>query len=99
MNPHEAARVETLLELYEREVDDVIAPVDDSERELVFGHEVRDARDVEQGRALADARRDPFELACRRQLRGELARKRLHVRRGLTAEPLDLVERALQPID
>src|SRR5438105_4981003 len=76
----EAARIELLLELCERVVDCVLASVRDRQSQFVLREEMTDARGVENRRALADARRNPFEPPARRELGRELAREHAHIR-------------------
>src|SRR6185295_6532390 len=89
----EPPMVELVFQLDHRVIDDVFAAAGDGERELLLGKKVRDAGDVDDPRALANARGDPFEPASRRELSGQLLRERADVRRALAAETLQLVER------
>src|SRR6185436_20469812 len=86
------------LQLAERVVDQVFAAAGDGEGELVLREEVRDADDVEDRRALADAGGDPFEPPSRRELLRQLLRERANIRRVLASKPFELVERLLEPL-
>src|SRR2546427_1776832 len=109
MNADEASRIELLLELAERVVDHVLASVRAGERQLVLREKVRDARHIEDCRAVADPRRDPLERTGDRsprkerrpvpdKLRRELARELTDVGPRLPAQALELVERAIEPL-
>src|SRR5689334_13406349 len=93
VDTYEWTTVQMRLGFGHREVDHVLTATRNGERQLVLSEEVRHARDVEHGRAFADARCNPLQAAARRQLFCELLRERADIRRRLSAQTFELVER------
>src|SRR5215203_5388179 len=106
MDSDEAPRIQTLLQLREGVLNRMIAAAGHGKGQLVLREEMGDAPDLEDRRALADARGNPFQpsaWACPErsrgacpELRGKLARKRADVGPRLSREPRQLVERPLE---